>query len=250
MTGDFLEGIQRWLETSGHAFELRVARSFREGRARPVDVSFSYTDASTGALREGDVLAQFGWTSLMNTPASIEVVTECKSGRDHPWIAFYDRRIARGSALEDWTYFAHGPFTGVTQPLDDLWVGRPPFDALQIASHLVAAHSKDSHNPAGDAVRQVLSAAEARRRWYIERQNQDRRGCVIVPVVVTGARLVSCELDASGEMQLEEVSSAVVSGPRSGKSARVFILTEDAVKTFARNLSELAGDAHTLARNG
>jgi hypothetical protein len=250
MAGDFLDGVQRWLENSGHAFELRIARSFREGRAKPVDVSFSYTDVNTGALREGDVLAQFGWTSLMNVHASIEAVTECKSGRDHPWVAFYDRRIDRGSTLADWAYFAHGPFDSVTRPLDDLWVGRPPLNALRIASHLVSAHSKESHNPAGDAVRQVLSAAEGRRRFYIENQNEHRRGCVILPVVVTGARLVSCELDANGEIQLEEVSSVVVAGPRSGKSARVFVLTEGVVKDFAKDLAKLAGDAHTAARNG
>jgi hypothetical protein len=64
MGDDFLGGVRQWLEKSGHAFELRVARAFREGHAKPVDLSFSYTDASSGALREGDVLAQFRWRAL------------------------------------------------------------------------------------------------------------------------------------------------------------------------------------------
>jgi hypothetical protein len=87
MGEDFLDGVGQWLEKSGHAFELRTARAFREGGAEPVSMSFSYTDPTSGALREGDVLAQFAWTAMNNTPASVEVVVECKSGRDHPWVA-------------------------------------------------------------------------------------------------------------------------------------------------------------------
>lgn len=95
MGDDFLDGVRQWLEKSGYAFEMRVARAFREGGARPVDMSFSYTDASSGALREGDVLAQFGRTALNDTPASVEVVVECKSGREYPWVAFYDKVITK-----------------------------------------------------------------------------------------------------------------------------------------------------------
>jgi hypothetical protein len=249
MSDDFLGGVRQWLEKSGHAFELRIARAFREGRAKPVDLSFTYRDANSGALREGDVLAQFGWEALNDTPASVEVVVECKSGRDHPWVAFYDKVIASGCTLKDWVYFAHGPFVGVTEPLEEAWIGHPPFDSLRIASHLVAAHTKDSHNSAGDAVRQVLSAAEGRRNRYIERQGQDRRGCVIVPVVVTGGRLVECQLGADGEVRLEEVPSVVVAGPRSGEQpARVFVLTEGAVKQFAHSIADLAMQAHEQAQ--
>jgi hypothetical protein len=90
-------------------------------------------------------------------------------------------------------------------------------------------------------VRQVLSAAQGRRQRYIERQGQDRRGCVIIPVVVTGGRLVECELDADGRVGLREVPSAVVAGPRSGeKPALVFVLTEQAVTDFAHSMLALA----------
>ena len=147
MGEEFLDGVRQWLEKSGHAFELRTARAFREGGAKPVTLSYSYTDSSSGALREGDVLAQFPWTAMNNTPAPVQVVVECKSGRDHPWVAFYDKVIARGTELEDWVYRAHGPFVGVTRPLVEAWIGWPPFDAPRVASHLVAAHTKDSRNP-------------------------------------------------------------------------------------------------------
>jgi hypothetical protein len=64
MGEEFLDGVRQWLEKSGHAFERRTARAFREGGAKPVTLSYSYTDPSSGALREGDVLAQFPWTAM------------------------------------------------------------------------------------------------------------------------------------------------------------------------------------------
>jgi len=112
MGGDFLDGVSQWLEKSGHAFELKTARTFREGGAKSVTLSFSYTDPNSGALREGDVLAEFGWTSINNTPAFVEVVVECKSGRDHPWVAFYDKTSASGTELKDWVYRAPRSFCG------------------------------------------------------------------------------------------------------------------------------------------
>lgn len=244
MADGFLDGVERWLEKSGHAFELRTARAFREGGARPVTTSFAYTDASSGALREGDVLAEFTWAAMNGIPASVEVVVECKSGREHPWVAFYDKPHHVGLELTDWVYRAHGPFTGVTEPLAAAWLGQPPFDSARTASHLVAAHTKDSHNPAGDAVRQVLSAAEGRWQRYVDRQVQDRRGCVILPVVVTAGRLVECHLDSDGQVQLSEVDTAAVTGTRQGETpARVYVLTEAAVPRFAQSIDALAARA-------
>lgn len=138
---------------------------------------------------------------------------------------------------------------GVIEPLAKAWIGYPPFDATRIASHLVAAHTKDSRNPASDAVRQALSAADGRWKRYLERQGQDRRGCVIVPVVVTGGRLVECQLDADGVVRLEEVASAVVAGPRRGeKPARVFVVTESAVTQFTQAILGLTTRAHAQAQ--
>lgn len=240
MSEDFIEGVRKWLDKSGHAFELRTARAFREAGASPVEVSFGYADATSGLLREGDVLAQFRWTSLNSTPASVEVVIECKSGRDHPWVVFYDQDFGDAGDLEEWVYRAHGPFVGVTAPLTEAWNGQPPFDVERVGSHLVAAHTKDSINPASDAVRQVLSAAEGRWQRYVRRQNTDRRGCVILPVLVTAGRIVACQLDDDGEVRLEEVSSAVVVGARRDeRPAKVYVLTDRAVSQFAQSIVEL-----------
>ncbi|MEF2978100.1 hypothetical protein [Subtercola sp. YIM 133946] len=237
MGDELLVGVEKWLEKSGHAFELRIARAFRKGGANTADLSFSYTDATTGVLREGDVLAQYGWTAIENIRASIEVVVECKSGRDHPWVAFYDEDSALGATIYDWAYFAHGPFVGITEPLTEAWGGQPPFDAKQVASHLVAAHAGDSRNPAGDAVRQVLSAAAALQQRYIEGQMQDRRGCVVVPVVVTGGQLVECRLKEDGSTHLNEVPLVVVAGPRRERPTPVFVVTEEHAPQLASTFS-------------
>lgn len=239
-----LDGVRGWLESSGRSLELRTARSFRSHGATTKQ-SFLYADPETGKQREGDVLALYGWTGERSIPCALAAVVECKSGRDKPWVAFYDRRFAWGSVLESYVAFAHGPYTFTTEPLADLWLGHPPFDERRIATHVAAAH--DSKNPANDAVRQVMSAVRAERAEYIDTQ-EVKRGLVVVPVIVTEAPLVKCELDREGEIQLEPVSSFVVAGGwERGQTRCVFILNEEAVPTFSDSLRHLADLAHEAA---
>jgi len=239
-----LESVERWLEKSGHAFELRVARIFRTAGARPVDLSFSYTDKNTGARREGDVLAHFKWESMQGVPASIEAVVECKSGSDKPWVLFYDRTMATATDIKRWAYFMHGPFTGITESLDDIWVGRPPFDQMQVASHVVTAHADDRGNSAGNAVRQVVSAAAGRTQHYVDRQVSDRRGVVVIPILTTTQSLFRCALADDGTLKVEPAHVGVVGAASDlNPEARVFIVTEAALPEFARSLAERARDA-------
>jgi hypothetical protein len=60
---------------------------------------------------------------------------------------------------------------------------------------------------------------------------------------------VECQLDADGEVHLEEVASAVVAGARhDGQPARVFVVTEGAVRQLARSIREMTTRAHELAQ--
>ena len=246
-----LDGVRTWLEASGRGLELRTARAFRKHGAKPVAQSFLYADPETQKQREGDVLAHYGWTGMQNVPCALTAVVECKSGRDKPWVAFYDRSIAGGTELEDWVAFAHGPFTGITQPLAGLWVGEPPFDQQRVATHVAAAHTDESKNPANDAVRQVMSAARAQRAEYVRTHHTAKRGLAVVPVVVTAAPLVRCELDSNGEVQLEPIASFVVSGGwEGGQARRVFVLNESAVPEFSASFRRLADRAHQQANGG
>lgn len=246
-----LDGVRTWLEASGRGLELRAARAFRKHGAKPVAQSFLYVDPETQKQREGDVLAHYGWSGMQNVPCTLTAVVECKSSRNKPWVAFYDRSIARGSELENWVAFAHGPFTGITQPLADLWVGQPPFNETRVATHVAAAHVDESNNPANDAVRQVMSGARAQRAEYIRTQNAVKRALVVVPVVVTAAPLVKCELDSEGEVQLESIASFVASGGwEGGQARRVFVLNESAVPEFSADLRRLADLADQQASGG
>lgn len=249
MSDDLLGSVESWLEKSGRAFELRVARSFRRSGARQVQQSFAYTDPEQSTLREGDVLARFPWTGIDDVPCSITAVVECKSSKKDPWVAFYDQSFARASRLEDLVYCAHAPSTLITDPLASLWVGSDPFSFDSVASHVVAAHTSETHNPASNAVRQCMSACEAQRLEYIKTQHDDKRGLIVLPVVVTSAPLVRCRLDDDGAIQLEEVGSFVVwgHGPED-KHRKVFVLTEERVSWFSASLADLAGRAHEEVR--
>jgi len=241
MGEEMLAGVRAWLDTSGRFLELRVARTLRRGGAR-VQPSFSYIDAISGAQREGDVLAHFHWTGLQAVPCSLTAVVEAKSGDKYPWVAFYDKSQTRLGDLETWFYFAHGPFVGITEPLFELWVGMEPLDITQVATHTVAAHTKQtSLNPANDAVRQVLSAAVSVRQRYLERQSHDRVGLVLMPLIVTAAPLVKCMLDSDGQVKLEEVDCFHVWGSTAGgERRRVYVLSESGLPQFAAALKSLA----------
>lgn len=244
MSGDELESVERWLEKSGHAFELRVASIFRKAGAGKVDLSFTYTDPNSGAQREGDVLAHFGWESMQNVPATIETVVECKAGTDKPWVLFYDKTMHTATDINRWVYFMHGPFNGVTANLGDIWVGHPPFDHMRVASHVVTAHA-DKTNAAGNALRQVMSAAAGRTQRYVDRQNKDHRGVVVIPVLATTQSLFRCTLADDGNLKVEPIQMGVVSAAdERNPNARVFIINEAALPEFANALAERARDAH------
>ena len=89
--GDPLDDkVAAWVESSGRALEMRVARAFHRVRAR-VEPSFIYDDVQSGKSREGDALATFEWSSPSGAAMSLEVVVECKHSIGKPWVAFYDR---------------------------------------------------------------------------------------------------------------------------------------------------------------
>lgn len=235
---DMLTGVRRWLDTSGRALELRVARVLK-AQGAAVQPSMTYTDDVSRLQRELDVLARFGWTGQERTPCSITVAVECKSSTKSPWVAFYDRAATRLGDLENWFSFHHGPFTGITAPLAELWIGRPPLDEVFVATHTVGAHAKD--NPADNAVRQVLAAADALKTDYIDTQVADRRGLLVLPLIVTDAPLIACRLDKSGEVALERVTHFHVWGYASdGRKTRVYVLNEARLPAFAAGLRELA----------
>lgn len=251
MTGDLKHSILDWLETSGRTLELRTGRAFRTAKAGPVRMSFEYTDTKTGTVREGDVLAEFRWTGPENLPCSITAVVECKSSRKKPWVAFYERQLSFPTSLSKVVAYAHAPFQGGLEGLDSVYLDVDIFNERDMASSIASAFGKDPNsndssepNSASDAVRQVLSATSAMRKKYVESFHTDKRGLVLVPMVVTAAPLFKCRLDAAGEVELEEVEQLVVEAPWEGDTARVIVLHETELPVIAaqlRAITNLAG---------
>lgn len=242
------EYVRTWLEKSGRALEMRVARTIRKIGDAVVVPSYSYVDVVTGQSREGDVLAKFEWTSVESVGCSITAAIECKSSRKHPWVAFYsDSLFPPREDLRDWATFAHGPFNGVTQQLPGRWIGREPFTRDDVATHVVAARSDDGadeKNPAGDAIRQVLSAASAIRAQYIDNQVRERVGLVCIPVIVTEAPLLTCQLSEDGEIALEKVRQFDVWGyDATGVRQRVYVRCENSLALLADQLRMRASEA-------
>lgn len=227
-----------WLEQSGRALETRVSRSFRRSGANSVVQSSLYRDPLTEQAREIDVTASFEWTAPRNTSCSVTAVIECKSGRKQPWIAMQDARsIGRVTKLENWVFAAFFPDTRIEAEVNEAWLGLPPFDDPSVASHVLTAF-RDDVNPAGDAVRQVLSASEALRTQHL--QSSQRVGLVVLPIVVTAAPLWSCVMSDQGDLTLTEVDQFVVWGysPLTHTRRRVYVRSEGAATELAMALTD------------
>jgi hypothetical protein len=238
VSGDVQDRMLAWLEESGRALETRVGRSLWRGGANSVVQSSIYRDPLTGQAREVDVLASFEWTGMRNVGCSITAVVECKSGRKQPWIAMQDARsMGRVTKLVNWVFAADFPNTGIEGQATEAWLGLDPFDDPSVASHVLTAF-KDEVNPAGDAVRQVLSAAEALRTQHLV--GPQSVGLVLIPVVVTAAPLYNCVLSDEGEMTLSEVDQFVVWGysPIQHERRRVYVRSEAAAAAMAIALTQ------------
>lgn len=237
--GDVKQEVEKWVEASGRALELRVARTLRQVGEAEVELGYNYTDVATGVVRESDVVAGFPWLGAEKTPCRISLAVECKNSKKHPWVAFYSgHEAAPRPELEDWVYFAHGPFLGITQALPEKWLGHAPFVDGPVATHVVAAHESDGRNTAGDAVRQILSCAAALRRSYIDNQHkQPRVGLICMAAIVTAAPLLTCELDENGAVNVREVDGFDVWGYSvEGRRQRVYVRSESSLPAFAEAL--------------
>lgn len=240
-----IRSVLQWLETSGRALELRVARTLRQVGLADVQPAFSYLDTVTGRARESDVVAGFPWTGMQGVPCTITVAVECKSSTNHPWVAFHADLPVEPPGLQQWAVFAHGPFVGITEPLAKRWAGCYPFTMSPAASHVVAAHAGD-RNPAGDAARQALSCAAAIRHDYIRDQASRKVGLVCLAAVVTTAPLLTCCLDDAGAPVVEEVDEFDVWGYGSdGARHRVYVRSERSLPHFADSLRQRAAEAAT-----
>lgn len=244
MANDLTERLYGWLEESGRALEMRTARTLaRTDGCRIALPSPAYEDVVTGKQREGDVMALFGGPRPgRKVSLAYQLAVECKSGRDKPWIAFYDeRRFPHPVKLSDWWLPSGSDWTTA---LREEVVGKFEWEnelfTDRLASHTVSALGKDSVNVAQDAVMQAFSFASAlAKRGAMQIAGDDAEAVLgaVMPVVVTQAPLFACELDEDANPVLSAVDRFDVQVSVKGWARRrVYVLSESGLAKFARAL--------------
>lgn len=256
--GDFEKKLYNWVEDSGRALELRVARLFKQTNVMSVDVSRRYQGTDGGEAREIDVAAVYR-TFVALEPGHLFqmlVTVECKSGAEKPWVVFYDdSRRKNSTALVDNTTVGMGD-SRQEKTIQQILGGWLPFREWQVGTHIVDANfsgrDKGGYSNSANAVRQALSAAEglgdieakgARARMQGSEVSLGKVYSCAVAVVVTNARLFQCWLDkTSGEIKLNEVSRASVwVSDAAAERKRVFVVREQELPSFASELSQAFG---------
>lgn len=248
MSDDLPQKVASWVETSGRALELRTARLFGHfDSKKQLNQSWPYEDPSTRLEREGDVLAVLGYLNSENLSVSIDLAIECKAAKDQPWVAFYDDRRADTELASLWVLNS-GEWGGELSHLIEHLRASPATATDRIATHAVSALGKDGRNLTRDAALQAMSFAKSRSTTvrYTTDPKDATLAKAVLPIVVTQAPLLTCELSPEGSVRLEQVDrfDLWVHTPREGRR-RVFVRTEE-------SLGELAGalDSFCLSRTG
>jgi len=206
-----------------------------------------YVDVDSEKPREGDVFAVYHWMSE-GAGFFVEVTAECKSRKDHPWVAFYDDRRMLPEHAPLWFLQAGREWPqGAVERIVEAW---KTFDGLatdRVATHVVSALGNDNkRNEAHDAVNQALSFARGRvghgTTRYVGMPPGARSYNVVMPLVVTQAPLFTCELDDKGEAILTSADGFDVWLQRGGKQwrNRVYVRSEESLGTMADDLNNLA----------
>lgn len=204
--------IRDWLDKQGFPLEMRVGRAFQNAHARVVQSEY-YPDRVTGEWREVDVVAD--WSSETDPTVTVRAtfVVECKSSRDKPWLLFTAKnrmsevaRIAQragnrfGDLLLDSIAgdrhvqalrlfeLPRSPAYGMRQAFGDRDVCHAAISSVAAATAAFAAEPDYQDWPSG--------------RWNFCQ--------IFLPVVVTDARLFSAQLDESGQLLLEEISTGAL----------------------------------------
>ncbi len=247
MPEDLTEKLLQWVEESGRALELRVARAFTaQGGAKYVRQSVPFQDPNVpSTTREGDVLAGYHWIAN-GLSITVEAIIECKSGQGHPWVAFFDDMWVRPDKPDELATI------GGEWPKEDLNALAAAISksgvlrTVEMPTHALSAMGKDSVNSVMDAARQAVSFARSRSTVAASFAD-DPKGTMPVaasiPIVITEAPLFTCRLSESGEIELEEAERFDVWVRTSQYSrVRVLITTETKGRELAAEFSRLRSD--------
>ncbi len=246
MPHDELAGkIATWVERSGFALELRVARAFAQAphlprepftEIGPVEVTPAkmYRDRTENKWRETDMLAEVH--SQRDQNRVLRVVAECKSGAGKPWVVFTDPHrswVTDDDAFSGFLFRWAGALD-----VHKIWKsarGAPCLPAKVTGYALAEARFTEDQNQKQPtdpdvpyrAVRQAMAAAMSLHEE--ERADADTYVRITVPIVVTAAPIFECSLSQTGEVLTVPVNyAALYAQPEADRTPlAVQVMTED-----------------------
>jgi hypothetical protein len=256
-----LEGVRTWLRQTGLPFEFDVGSAFRDAGFE-VDQGIHYRadDPEAAGSREIDVLAARVQLVAQRpmTRATVLFVIECKTATQ-PWL------ILRGES-EGGKWEATGRFPmnhvsetdvlGALEWEEDPWLLRlPPNHGFRVMAtwnggnarvrdQPSAAERKASRDPAFDAVRQAVSAAEG-----LLHADPRHLATLAVPVLVVSSALYAVRFEQGREV-IDPVSWERVlwRGHRSAEARAIDVVAGAAVSEYARLASEGADEFLPILR--
>lgn len=231
--------VQEWLEESGAALELRVARAIQTA-GLPVTDTFFYIDSAEAKPREGDLSTVI---SIRESGEEFKllVVVECKNSPGTTWVGI--RPTSSGGKnqreLADWTAF--GTLSG---PASDAAMGyllnRGVVDTVAPCVRLVEPNRKN--DPAYDALRQVMASTIGRHK-QVSDDEPDHPGhlgivddTVALAVVVTTANLFTAELDGDSQLAVERTDRLEVLNPVDWPRRPIIVMNESAFNELVGTL--------------
>lgn len=246
MSNELEQKIARWLDESGYALEMRVARAFYDAMF-DVSPGERYRDGET--LREIDVLAQRRVQRHGDGPAlMLAPVVECKSSAKRPWVVFtkhesYERDAVRKGVVDK-------DVAATVAELSDRWVMYPPYgyDRSRVGFAVVDAvldktkNDDEDLNRAHNAVRQVLSAAYGL-RGRLGGATTLTPLVLAIPVIVTKAPIIEATLQRDGTVRTsrQECSVLWVRPEQEDTLVTLFLMSEQHLRdVFAPALASLA----------
>jgi len=95
MGGSLIENVASWLETQGYPLEMEIA-SIAQGCGFDVSQSDYYQDPEDNKYREIDLVLSLSKFSN-RFHLSYNLLVECKSGKDKPWLLLSTQNYLKGT---------------------------------------------------------------------------------------------------------------------------------------------------------
>lgn len=232
--------VAEWLESSGAALELRVARDFRQ-HTWEVDHARYYISDDESTLRESDVVAVMRATRIArNRHLSLHFVVECKGGGE-PWVLFEADDVFLHNDSDIVETFETVGMRGWLPHLQRLHAA-PLLHTTDKTAYQIADTGKNNH-VAFSAVRQAMAGVEGLKRDVPEPTLKGENLMIFIPVVVTAAPLFKVALAShTGEPEWAAVERMLlISRQKADDRFRsTWVLRDSAVSKFASDAKRSA----------